>query len=392
MLTVPTLREILRELSEAQRAEIDPGLDTSPLSPNGQLAALFANELRIAWEAIGAAYDIDPDTQEGERLDWVCALTGTFRRGATRSSFFGSRKITVTLDAGITLPVGSVAHVDGRPDIRVETTEDVTNTGITTDDFEVSAQAEDTGPIAINASTLTTIATPVVGWQSVSNPFDASIGQDVESDPDLRLRRKLELRKPGASTPDSIAAALQAIRIDGGNPIVQAIVYENDDLLVDSRGLPGKTIEAVIVDPSDAAPDNVVAQTIWTRRAAGMKTFGASFGTALTSTGEPREIRFSRAELTPFEVRVSAVRVGVGYPGDVEASRIVAQYMRERAVPEQLVRWSDAVAAMKLVPGIVAVSTVRLFDATYPTFTDYQMPPRSFPLFDSSLVFVTVST
>lgn len=389
-LTIPTLEEIERDMATAQRAEIDSALDTSAESPNGQMSQIFSSHAREIWESIGQAYDLDPETQEGDRLDWVCAFTGTFRRGATPSRFTGARRIRVNLDAGATLPAGSVAHVDGSPDIRFATSEDVTNTDILAANVFVSAVAENVGPTICNAGTLTVIATPVVGWNAVDNPTDCELGRLQERDPELRDRRRAELRRPGASAVDAISVDLRSLRYEGEFPILQADVLENTGTWMDARGVPGKAIECLIWEPAQQAPDNVIAQVIWDGKPAGIRAFGMSSGIALDRSGRQHTIHFTRPTIFAFGIEIIAVKNPLTYAGDDVFRVTIADGMKALARAEMLVRFSDVVRLAHKVPGIVAVTHVRLADFTFPAFTDYPMPLRTFPLFDSSSIVAQV--
>src|SRR5690606_676489 len=44
------------------------------------------------------------------------------------------------------------------------------------------------GNIPQEANTINQIATPILGWDSINNPFDAVAGRDEETDEELRIR------------------------------------------------------------------------------------------------------------------------------------------------------------------------------------------------------------
>ena len=52
----------------------------------------------------------------------------------------------------------------------------------------VQAVASETGPVLNEANTITNILTPVLGWDSATNPLAASLGSNTETDEELRLR------------------------------------------------------------------------------------------------------------------------------------------------------------------------------------------------------------
>lgn len=391
-LEIPTVEGLLTDMSSSLRGDIDPTLDTTADSPQGQLLGIFASHLREAWEALAVAFNINPADAEDFLLEWICSLTGTFRRPATKSRFVGLRKITLTLDAGTTVPAGSVVHVEGKPDVRFVTTADAVNGGAVAADVLAEAEAEDAGPVVANAGTLTVIATPVVGWTAVTNTLDAELGKLRESDAELRIRREVELRKPGTGTVDAIAVDLESISYEGEEPVLDAHVFENTTMAVDARGLPPKSIEALVLDGLDQAlPDNVIAQAVWNSKAGGIKAYGTTTtGIALDRTGKPHVVPFTRPEIVPIFIQVEIGFDGLTYAGDETLASAIALGMQSKARSEMLIAWSDVVRYAQTVPGVVRVTQVSVVDADSAVFlfTDFQMGLREFPLFDSGNVLI----
>jgi uncharacterized phage protein gp47/JayE len=67
--------------------------------------------------------------------------------------------------------------------------------------------ADETGVNTLPATTLNTIATPVAGWDSVTNPAAGVTGTAVETDAALRIRRALTFLA-GAATDEAIRSAI----------------------------------------------------------------------------------------------------------------------------------------------------------------------------------------
>jgi hypothetical protein len=159
-----TLTEILAEL----RATIDPNIVLSTESPEGQLVRIVANALAEELEVLEALYATnDPDRAEGDALESNCRLSGTARRGATKSTV----TCTVNLDGGTTLEAGThFAAVLNQPSVRFTPREDVVAaaTGPAAP-YEAVFEAEVTGAVEAITGTLTVVATPVSGWNNVMN-------------------------------------------------------------------------------------------------------------------------------------------------------------------------------------------------------------------------------
>jgi hypothetical protein len=107
--------------------------------------------------------------------------------------------------------------------------------------------AEEVGAIPANAGAIDTeaslgaIETPVTGWDDAKNLVDGAVGRELETDPELRLRREQLLRATGAATVDAIRA--DVLTVDG---VAEAFVFENVTLVTNGDGVPGKAFETVI--------------------------------------------------------------------------------------------------------------------------------------------------
>lgn len=301
----PTVLELKKQFEDDQRAEISASLDLSTDTVIGQINGIFARHLGIAWEAIETVYHgFDPDAAEDFLLIALCKLTGTPQRPASQSEV----DCVVDLDGGATLLAGdSFGSINGRPDVRWTPKADYTapSDGMHT----VRFVAENTGPVVGATGTITVIATPVVGWNSITNPGDATLGRVIDSDATLRTRREQQLTRAGSSTVDAIAADLEALE-----DMETVTMFENVTDLPDGNGLPPHSFEAVVFD-NGAIGNNLIAQTIWNTRPAGIEPFGTLSGSAVDAENVIRSVPFSRsAEQTVYLTFTMAT--GASYVGD----------------------------------------------------------------------------
>src|SRR5690349_18385620 len=94
-LSIKSQQDIINQYEADELAGISPDLDLTAASGLGQLNRAVSRSEAQLWEAMGAVYDsMDPDTAEGDALDRVCAITGTYRRAGTRTRV----ECTVDLD------------------------------------------------------------------------------------------------------------------------------------------------------------------------------------------------------------------------------------------------------------------------------------------------------
>jgi len=170
-------------------------------------------------------------------------------------------------------------------------------------------EAENVGPIAAAANQLSVIETPVSGWQSVFNPFDAELGRNIETDAELRARREQSLQGAGFSVVEAIRARL----LQDVDSVTAAIVIENELDVTDSAtpvGRPPHSFEAVVQGGDDTA----VAQRLWEVKPAGIRPVSSQnvgpykvSENIIDTMGISHLIEFSRPVVVPVFCRVTVM-------------------------------------------------------------------------------------
>lgn len=304
-----TVSEIIAELQAAQRSTVDGSLNTSATGVIANLNMSFALELAACWEAIAEVYDAhDPVSAEGIAADANGSLVGVPRLPATQAL----ATLQLTMAPSTLVPSGSVVSDPTRPSVRFVTLEDAL-TSTTSTSVDVAAAAETAGELTAGANTLTKIESPASGWTAVTNPLPAIPGRDVETDEEYRIRQA-ELRATSeGSTLDGIVADVALLP-----NVLTAKGYENVlDVVVNS--LPPHSFEIVV----SGGNDQVIAQSIWRNKPAGIETYGTTSVSILDSEGVTHTVRFSR----PTEKVVN-----VTYSATTDASYVAASI---RAALEQ---------------------------------------------------------
>lgn len=159
----------------------------------------------------------------------------------------------------------------------------------------VPVQVIDAGFIQIFSETLTVIENPLVGVESCSNLLDITPGQDIETDPALRVRADKSVATAGAATVESIRASLLEI-----DEVSDCMVFENDEMVDDADGRPPKSFEAVVL----GGDDQEIADEIWFVKGAGIETFGTESMEIIDSMGIPHTMNFSRPIQIPIYVSI----------------------------------------------------------------------------------------
>lgn len=280
--------DITTAIGADELATIDPALNLAITQPLGQINGIFASSMANVWALLAALYAaLDPDAAIGVQLDNLCALTGVTRLPATATLV----SCTVNLNAG-TYNAGTLkANIAGYPQYTFTNQNTIVAPGgVLTGQIWV---AMTTGPIVANANTLTVITSPVSGWNSINNPANGTTGTNVETDTQLRVRRATSLVASGGSTIDSIRASLL-------NPLlvpnmVSASVLENNTLVPDVNGQPGKCFQALIWDGAGMLASNTaIAQAIWNTKPSGIQAYGVTSANATDATGKTQAVSFTR--------------------------------------------------------------------------------------------------
>ncbi len=349
-LTIETIESLLASIVADELANISATLNTESDSVIGQLNAVYAAVLLDLWELFEDIYQSGyPDTASGQSLSYLSAFTGTIREVATKGTvtlrFHGSNPTTV--------PALTEVYVIDRPDSRFETIAEGIIVAPTFLDIECEAITagsetlilEDEAfiqPNPVSGVTTTTVAAA-----------DSVLGADEETDSELRIRRELELARPGAST-------IEAMRTDildvTGVDVAQ--VYENTGDTIDANGLPPKSIEVLVF--SETAPTYTslaVGNAIWASKPAGTGTFGAESQEVEDGAGDTHTVRYSvPVEITTHMlITLDYVSTAGIYIGDAAVKTAVAEWAALNLTMGSDVIASDIVAVVSELGGVVSV-------------------------------------
>lgn len=139
------------------------------------------------------------------------------------------------------------------------------------------------GPISQEANTINTIVTPVLGWDSVTNPVAATPGKIRETDAEFRKRFRVSKFDRGTNSTDAIYSALVGV-----DNVKEVVVYENDTDEVDSNGLPPHSFEPIVLGGN--AID--IANAIWNNKPAGIESVGNTSGTIVDAQGFTKIVKY----------------------------------------------------------------------------------------------------
>jgi uncharacterized phage protein gp47/JayE len=322
----------------------------------GQIIGLFAAELALVWELSQQLYDArDPDQAEGEQQDNIIGWTGLVRKPATETE----GTITANGTPGTVIPAGSIVRVvDNGPRFLTLVESTIAGGG----SVDIAVEAEETGPVEVSTGTEFDIVTAVFGWSSVDDATaDFETGQNVETDPDARLRREQSLQVIGAGPDQAIRARLAEL-----DEVQQVVVFSNRTLIDDetlSPVQPGKSFRAVIwPDTADAEP---IAQAIWDTEPAGIEPSGGELVVVIDDQGFDQVIGFSYAGEQQVHVKVT-VTTGSDYPadGDDQIAAAVIAYGDTLNIGDDVILIAVSCAVVSTVPGILTAEILAKIGGT----------------------------
>lgn len=214
-LDIQTFEEIYDELADAYRVIYGAGANLAPDSPDGQRVGIEA-KARLDAQAFSLELynQLDPDFATGEMLNTLLKWAGLTLGPASQSQV----DVTVMTDRALSLPLGYAVEDDlGQAWATTAATPLVLGANT------VTLVAGSFGAVAADTATVTTPVTIVIGVLSVTNPAPALVGNDEETEPEVRVRRNKSLQNPATSTLGGIFSALGNLA-----GVTDLATYEND--------------------------------------------------------------------------------------------------------------------------------------------------------------------
>lgn len=375
----------VRKTLDVSREELEAALKVAfgediPLvdSVFAVLVGIVAEREAEIWELMEGVYNSQyPDTADGAAFRNSIGLTGHYALGAEKSTL---EAVALTGDVGTVIPAGSRASVPATG-AQFETLEEVTLTG---SGDTVDMQAVEYGPVEAPSGTLTQIDTPISGWDAISNPTDAVLGRNDETDAEARARRELDMTVSKASAEGAIRRAILAV-----TGVTDCSVTMNVLDVADDAGRPPHSFEAVVVGGADAD----IRSAIWAVKPAGIQTYGSVSGYVEDSDGNAQVVKFSRGSTVRVYVSVSLVRNSL-YPvdGDAAIKALIAAYGQTLRAGDRVVNFKlvDAVSEdAELLKGIDTIDVYQARTASPSTKTSLSMDPDEIAMISEDDIVVT---
>ena len=310
-ITAPAYADILSSLQASFRliygVDVYLGADTQ----DGQLLAVFAQAVYDSNQTAIAVYNqFSPATAQGAGLSSVVRINGIRRLVSSNSQV----DLLIGGNVGTVITNGVAGDANGKA-WALPASVTIPPAG----SIVVTAACTVPGAVPANVGTVTSINTPTLGWQTVTNPSAASLGSPVEDDATLRVRQGQSVALPALTV---LAATVGAVKAIVGVTEVKA--YENDTGAPDANGLPHNSIALVVVGGDATA----VATAIMVKKTPGCFTHGTTYVPVVDTVGVTHNIGFFVPTNVPIAVQAT-IRALAGYTAATGATikQAIADYI-----------------------------------------------------------------
>lgn len=284
----PDYPTILLSLKEQYRLIYGQDIDLDADTLDGQFLAVMAQCHFDMAQTLSFVYNgFSPATATGDALSRQVRINGIARMGGTKSTV----DVKVTGQSGTLIQNGVVEDLLGNK-WSLPNPVQILSSG----EKIVTATAQEFGSISAQIGTITKIATPTLGWQAVANTAVASVGRDVETDAELRIRQANSVAVASQSLLASVYGAVSNVV-----GVKRLKVYENDTALTDINGVTRNSI-AVVVE-GGTTPE--IAAAIFNSKSLGCGTFGAVNWPVVDTQNQVHGMKFSYVTSKAIKLKVT---------------------------------------------------------------------------------------
>lgn len=392
------LADVNTDAQEDLRTIVDPSsgeslqADFEADDPAMQVVQVPLEGVGLAWEAAQLVYQqFDPNKAAGPSQSNLVMLNGISRLDAANST----ATISITGSPLAIIPSGQLVS-DANNINQWATISDLILDGSGLG--SVSVRCTVSGPVSAAAGTINRIVTPYPGLATVTNSAEAQEGRNVETDSELRQRRNRSTMAPAASPAESVYANLA--NLPG---VTYARVRQNNTLLPDGNGIPGKSVAAVVVGGVDLD----IAYALLARTGITSQWFGNTSLSLTDAQGESYVISWTRPTPLPvyIDLELEIINPNI-FPADgiqqiKDAIILYAQggapalgvedgFSTTGFPPGATVVWSRLFTPINFIPGHRVVSLFIGSSASPATEDDIPTPWSKYPLFLDGNINITV--
>lgn len=297
---VPDTSDVKKDVQDEFKTAFGDDLILDDSTPQGVLiTAETAARSNFLQNNAALANQINPNEAGGIFLDAIWALTGGARSPAT----YSTATVNVTGVNGTLIPEGSIVQNANGDEFASTGVITIASDGTGSGTFKCT----EPGPIEALAGTLTQIVNGVLGWETATNPTDATLGAFTQSDASARTLRNSTLALQGSMLSEGIISAVNTITR-------QSMSFreniEPTPQTIDGIAMAANSIYCCVAGGTDTE----VAMAIMSKKSGGCQyTNGASSSPKSVTlvdpySGQSNVVKFDRpnAKLVIIQVNVSA--------------------------------------------------------------------------------------
>ena len=336
---------VFSDINAAFGGNLNPALET----PQGQLATSFAAEIgELNGDFLYFVNGVDPALNSGRMQDAIGRIYFLTRIPAQSTTV----ECTCTGLAGTLIPTGAIA-VDTEGNQYFCTAGGVIPVG---GSITLPFAGAVTGPIACPATTLNTIYQAVPGWDSISNPADGVLGNDVETAAEFRVRRNASVALNSVGVLPAIKA--NVLQVPG---VIDCYATENDTGSPVTIGGVSVAARSLYVCVSGGVP-LAVATAIWRKKPPGCGYTGNTTETVYDSQSgysppyPSYSVTFETAIATPvtFAISIAASGAPANAAALIQAAVVNAFGGGDGGTPATI---GSLIYALRFYPPIVALGS-----------------------------------
>lgn len=346
----PPYDEIVANMEQRAKEMLGEDIDTSETSVLGKFIRIISYDISETYETLEHTYYARfPNTASGISLDRLAVFAGITRNPPTASR----HNITVTGTADTTVGMGGLI-VSTQDGITFYNENDFTIGSDGTVNVIVAATEYGTSG---NVDNIDVIVNPVTGVTNITYLGLEELGEDSESDLDLRRRFSVAVSGAGSCTIDSIRGSVT--RITG---VESVNIVENNSSNTDEDGRPAHSFELYVYGGDGLEQE--IAETIFEKKPLGIKaittadTEHAVTKSIIDDSGHSHSISFSKVAEVLVDITVT-IKTNVSYTSDgaVAIKNNLVEFVNNLGVGASVVT-SAMYSAIFSVPGVTEVVSV----------------------------------
>ncbi|WP_281773697.1 baseplate J/gp47 family protein [Haemophilus parahaemolyticus] len=291
-IVIESFDAILSKLEQGFRAIYGQNINLDADTPDGQMIGLLA-QMRMDFEELAQTVynQLDPDAATGAWLEQRVAYAGLMRRAASYSYL---RSVILTGEPYTQLYAGVMVSDPNKTRWVLVSDVQLDSNGSARADF----RSEQLGSYNLGKNILLTIETVTLGLQRATTFENAEVGEDEETDPQLRERFWVSRTKNATNSAEAIAAKIRALP-----DVKQVRILENNSAQRDKLGIEPHSLNVIV----EGGENSQIAEVIYQNKGAGVGLQGA-IAVTLQKHKEPRLIRFDRAVAVDIQIVMRCVR------------------------------------------------------------------------------------